>query len=170
MRSAALFFNLLSFQIQPFSKTGDLIFFAYIEHYPDTRWYIFIFVVYEIYGSVYRQSLHIKHNKLPCGTFFFYQHWRNCCDTPAVHNCIFYSFGVRAILHARAYGCSHTKKECEFLLTFPDKPVTVCQAFLEKIEKKFCSTKGHNNKADKKKILSQRAIEEIKKVKDLLWV
>ena len=34
----------------------------------------------------------------------------------------------------------------------PDKPVTVCQAFLEKIEKKFCSTKGHNDKADKKKI------------------
>ena len=24
--------------------------------------------------------------------------------------------------------------------------------FLEKIEKKFCSTKGHNNKADKKEI------------------
>lgn len=32
----------------------------------------------------------------------------------------------------------------------PNKPVTVCQAFLEKIEKKFCSTKVHNNKADKK--------------------
>ena len=73
------------------------IIFANIKHYSDTGRYIFVFMVYKIYCSFYREPVHIKHYEISAVTFLPHNHRRKCCQSSSVHNSIFYSFSIGAM-------------------------------------------------------------------------